>query len=62
MADPINNRYLVFAGDHYYPEGGITDLIMETDDLEKAKKEAHKHSNEWAHIWDIVTRKTIYAR
>jgi len=29
-------RYLLFGGDHYYPEGGIYDYVGEFDTLEEA--------------------------
>lgn len=31
-------RYLIFAGRHYYPSGGIDDLIADCDTIEDCKK------------------------
>ena len=61
MSDlPINKRYIVFAGDCYYPGGGMGDFILDTDDLDEAKKAITGH--DWGHILDTETRETIYAR
>jgi hypothetical protein len=39
-------RYWVFAWSNYYPDGGLNDLRLCTDDLQEAKKElARKTKN-----------------
>jgi hypothetical protein len=48
-------RYLVFAGQEYYPSGGWDDFHDSFDDLEQARKAA----NEWVsdsgfYWWQIV--------
>jgi len=43
-------RYWLFAGDHYYPNGGMMDYHSSHDTLEEAK-EAGK-GWDWAHVLD----------
>lgn len=45
-------RYLLFAGDNYYPEGGWHDLKLESDDLESLKLFAETKNWNWMHIAD----------
>ncbi len=45
-------RYLVFAGDHYYPGGGWTDFVGSAVDLTGALKLVANHSHDWWHIVD----------
>ena len=66
-------RYWVFAGDFYYPEGGISDLHATFDDFESACdyvddflrqwKEDFKCAPDqfdiWFHIFDTVTNKIV---
>lgn len=35
-------RYLLFAGDNYYPSGGVNDFVMDYDTVEEAEAEAKK--------------------
>ncbi len=53
------NRYLVFAGDHYYPAGGFYDFIGDFSDVEEAKKIAKLKSYDWAHIIDSQTKEEV---
>lgn len=49
-------RYLVFAGDHYYPSGGWDDFHGDYASLEQAKAiaaELEKEGGRWAHIADL---------
>ncbi len=58
-------RFLVFAGDAYYPDGGMNDFQEDFDTLEEARsfeakiKEKWKFDWEdfkWSAIWDSETR------
>lgn len=62
-------RYMIFAGEGYYPDGGWNDFVNDADDrndawdimdfrLEELRK---KTSSVWAHIVDTET-KTIVER
>ena len=64
-------RFWLFAGDHYYPSGGIQDFIGDFDDLEDARAKVRHHREnstwgldpdftyDWYHIVDMDTRKKI---
>ena len=62
-------RFLVFAGDAYYPEGGMYDFQEDFDTLEEARSFEAKIKEEfksiwkdswknfkWSAIWDSETR------
>jgi len=63
-------RFLVFAGDCYYPEGGMNDFQDDFDTLEEARSFEAKikkklesdwgdlnwHDFNWTRIWDSETR------
>ena len=57
-------RYLVFAGESYYPLGGWDDLIGQYDTIEEARMatKSYQHSQLWAQIIDIVTQKDIESK
>jgi len=53
-------RYLVFAGDGYYPAGGINDLVGRCDTLSEANVISTKYSSrDWCHIYDNTSGKEI---
>lgn len=58
-------RFLVFAGDCYYPEGGMNDFQGDFDTLEEARSFESKIKEKfesdwgdfnWTRIWDSETR------
>jgi len=63
-------RFLVFAGDCYYPEGGMNDFQEDFDTLEEARDFEAKikkklesdwgdlnwYDFNWTRIWDSETR------
>lgn len=60
-------RYLVFANEAYYPDGGWQDFKLATDSLQEAKETADKYVKEcrmsaWAHVVDTVTTSIIYEK
>lgn len=58
--NPVRKRYWLFAGNVYYPKGGMGDFIGQFDDLNSAHAEAEVQvtklgSARWAHILDSYT-------
>lgn len=59
-------RYLIFAGDHAYPNGGFRDIVGNEDDVESATKvvedllEMDKcYAPRWWQIVDITTGEIV---
>lgn len=55
----------LFAGDRYYPEGGVQDFVGKFSKVEQAKKEIEKNGNgidgfDWAQIVEADTMKILY--
>jgi hypothetical protein len=64
MADEL--RYWVFAGEHYYPDGGADDLASRHHDLPgaldaalKASQDLHPHDSRWSHVYDTVEHRVV---
>ncbi len=66
-------RYLLFAGEYYYPSGGAHDLIGVTDSVESAQIVARDitmmkrrgsswpyQKYDWAHVYDTADRKVVF--
>ena len=63
-------RYILFAGDAYYPNGGVNDIVATSNDLEYIKAHAEKPRKmyswsddltapyDWANILDTETLHT----
>ena len=49
-------RYMLFAGDCYYPSGGMEDFVMSSNVLDVLMTYASKNiaSGAWYHIYDTV--------
>lgn len=66
-----DKQYLLFAGDHYYPSGGVNDLQGSFNSLDEAIAEVKRQrpysdgsgSDAWEntdhHWWQIVDRATM---
>lgn len=54
-------RYLLFAGDVYYPVGGWDDFRGAYDTIEEAQSAslAYRDTYEWFHIVDTVEMKQV---
>jgi hypothetical protein len=59
-------RFLLFAGDKYYPSGGWHDFIGAFDSVEEAGAHARKTNDEfnytcfgWYHVVDSETREKV---
>lgn len=61
------NRYLAFAGDNRYPDGGMGDFLNAFDNLEDAKNSILDYLNPyqvwyspWGHIYDTVNKEIVF--
>lgn len=60
MSEIESKRYLVFAGDYYYPLGGWGDFYDAFDTVEQAVECINGPAvNEWAEVVDGLTQKRI---
>lgn len=58
-------RYIVFAGDNYYPRGGWKDKRGSFDQLDEAVNKAKEYYEEdrgyhWCHVVDLETGNTCW--
>lgn len=57
------DRYLVFAGDTYYPLGGGEDFkssYATFDDAKQAAANKCASGNDWAHVFDMEKRQVCF--
>ncbi len=52
-------RYLLFAGDSYYPEGGWFDFKGDFDTVVDAIKSIALRDYDWYHVVDSTTQKRV---
>ena len=58
-------RYMLFAGDQYYPNGGMRDYQGSYDTVDEARLEVDKRRDEggqrfyWFHVYDIFEGHTV---
>lgn len=60
-------RYLVFAGSHYYPAGGVDDLVSDHDDRDEAIAAAKAatdsasgaQARDWASVVDTQAERGV---
>lgn len=55
-------RFLVFAGDDYYPTGGWDDFVGDCDTLAEATALVEKRHRDWAHCADLEGGPVRYYR
>lgn len=56
---PIRHeRYLLFAGDFYYPAGGFSDFIDSYKSIEEIKEDK-LHDYDWYEIVDLKTYEIV---
>ena len=53
------NRFLLFAGDTYYPSGGWRDLEGNFETLEQAEAAAEELDPDWWHIVDMESGESV---
>jgi hypothetical protein len=51
--NPMN--YALFAGDYYYPRGGLNDLVGQYETIEEAEAAVGERIVEWYHIVYLPT-------
>jgi len=60
----VVKRFIVFAGNDYYPGGGWHDFHSDHDMAEDAVKAAdqavHERHEDWSHVVDASTGEEIY--
>ena len=58
-------RFLIFAGDNYYPSGGMRDFIGDYGTFQEAESNllnlVIKNGWDWGDIWDCETREMVYS-
>jgi len=47
----LDKRYWVFAQQHYYPSGGLKDIIAVSDDIEKIKERIYESTTDNELTW-----------
>lgn len=55
-------RYLCFAGDDYYPCGGVRDLQRSVESLDDAQSWANEQRDStltWWHVYDVVEQRVV---
>ena len=57
----IMKRYLLFAGEDYYPSGGAKDLEGDFDTIDEAVNalDHEDYRDCWAHVFDLTTKKIV---
>lgn len=57
------NKYALFAGDNYYPSGGVGDFIDFFETIEQAKErvslQPKNREFDWWHVLDVSTFKIV---
>lgn len=53
-------RYLLFAGPHCYPAGGVDDLIIDLNTMVYIVKEIRDIRADWWNVLDTQTGETYY--
>lgn len=52
-------RFVLFAGEQYYPSGGWEDYDSSFDTLEEAKTRAQEVTSDWRDIVDLETGEVV---
>lgn len=58
----MNGRYIIFAGDRYYPNGGWEDYVgtaAELIDAYRMLADRRRSSTDWWHIVDMATLEIV---
>jgi hypothetical protein len=53
-------RYLVFAGNAYYPEGGWDDLVFQSDSKRECQDFLNDSHYDWWHVIDTLIPTKIW--
>ena len=54
-------RYLLFAGEDYYPSGGAYDFVGSFDSIDEAVNALNykEYRDCWANVFDLTTEKIV---
>jgi hypothetical protein len=55
-------RYMTFAGEYYYPSGGMNDFRGSFDTLDEAIGFIEALDYDWMHVWDIVENMEVWSK
>lgn len=55
----LHNRFLVFAGDNYYPQRAWMDFVHAYDSFYETKEAVSKLSADWYQIVDFLNLKVV---
>lgn len=53
-------RYLVFAGNYYYPSGGMNDVIGSVSSLDHIPELLEGRDLDWTNVLDLVTGEQVF--
>jgi hypothetical protein len=55
-------RFIIFYGDHYYPNGGWHDFSHDIsfDTLQEAQARIGAHTRDWGHIVDLKLGSIVF--
>lgn len=56
---PANNRYLLFSGSPYYPQGGWADLVFSSNILDEVVNKAVNAKDDWFQIVDVLQNRIL---
>lgn len=56
MSDYFEGRYIVFAHDVYYPQGGLSDVILDTDSMTEALAACAGSRGDVSYVYDQQER------
>ena len=56
------NRFLIFAGDNYYPCGGMEDFHGSCNTMNACMRALQGHRYEWWNILDTCTGRVYHSR
>lgn len=60
MPKPAKKRYLLFAFDGYYPQGGLSDVVLETNSIPEIERWASNNSRwDYYEILDMETGQVL---
>jgi hypothetical protein len=54
-------RFLAFAGDSYYPEGGAKDFVGAFDTELDARLAGVETPKDWCHVFDLETKTIVWS-
>lgn len=56
----LNNRFLIFVGDYYYPSVGFEGFLTTASTLDEAKSIIERAKKDWGSVVDIAVLEEVY--